>query len=201
MQANIANVTPRLISMGVAPLPRDAFVEGRVAKPELVAEAIRVLASHLGIKQRTVAISISGYDVMFKNIPLPTMTEGELDERMHSELGQYIPYNIDEVDVDYKVIDVSKDRPDSMDVLIVAAKKESVSDFTNLLKLCGFDPFVVDVGFFALSNSFEASYGFGDDRVALLDIGANKSVMNIGHKGVPIFTRSISIGGNQITET
>ena len=200
MQANIANVTPRLISMGVAPLPRDAFVEGRVAKPELVAEAIRVLASHLGIKQRTVAISISGYDVMFKKIPLPTMTESELDERMHSELGQYIPYNIDEVDVDYKVIDVSKDRPDSMDVLIVAAKKESVSDFTNLLKLCGFDPFVVDVDFFALSNSFEASYGFGDDRVALLDIGANKSVMNIGHKGVPIFTRSISIGGNQITD-
>ena len=200
MQANIANVTPRLISMGVAPLPRDAFVEGRVAKPELVAEAIRVLASHLGIKQRTVAISISGYDVMFKKIPLPTMTESELDERMHSELGQYIPYNIDEVDVDYKVIDVSKDRPNSMDVLIVAAKKESVSDFTNLLKLCGFDPFVVDVDFFALSNSFEASYGFGDDRVALLDIGANKSVMNIGHKGVPIFTRSISIGGNQITD-
>jgi type IV pilus assembly protein PilM len=137
---------------------------------------------------------------MFKKIPLPTMTESELDERMHSELGQYIPYNIDEVDVDYKVIDVSKDRPDSMDVLIVAAKKESVSDFTNLLKLCGFDPFVVDVDFFALSNSFEASYGFGDDRVALLDIGANKSVMNIGHKGVPIFTRSISIGGNQITD-
>ena len=138
----------------------DAFVEGRAAKPELVAETIRLLASHLGIKQKTVAISISGLDVMFKKIPLPTMTEDELDERMHSELGQYIPYGIDEVDVDYQIIDVSKDRPDFMDVLLVAVKKESISDFTNLLKLSGFEPFVVDVDFFALSNSFEASYGF-----------------------------------------
>ena len=82
-----------------------------------------MLASHLKIKQKTVAISISGYDVMIKKIELPTMTEDELDERMHSELGQYIPYNIDEVDVDYQVIDVSKDRPNFMDVLLVAAKK------------------------------------------------------------------------------
>ena len=128
------------------------------------------------------------------------MTEDELEARMHSELGQYIPYNIDEVDVDYQVIDVSSDRPNFMDVLLVAAKKESITDFNNLLKLSGFDPFVVDVDFFALSNSFEVTYGFGDERIALLDIGANKSVMNIAHKGVPIFTRSISIGGNQITD-
>ena len=171
-----------------------------MAKPEVVADAIRQLATHLKIKQKAVAISISGYDVMIKKIELPTMTEDELEARMHSELGQYIPYNIDEVDVDYQVIDVSKDRPNFMDVLLVAAKKESITDFNNLLKLSGFDPFVVDVDFFALSNSFEVTYGFGDERIALLDIGANKSVMNIAHKGVPIFTRSISIGGNQITD-
>ena len=200
MQANTGNVKPRLVNMGIAPLPREAFVEGRVAKPEIVAEAIRLLASHLGVKQKTVAISISGYDVMIKKIDLPTMTEDELDERMRSELGQYIPYGIDEVDVDYQIIDVSKDRPNFMDVLLVAAKKESVSDFNNLLKLAGFDPFVVDVDFFALSNSFEATYGFGDETIAMLDMGANKSVMNIAHKGVPIFTRSISIGGNQLTD-
>ncbi len=201
MQANTGNVKPRLVNMGVAPLPREAFLEGRVAKPEIVAEAIQLLATHLGIKQKTVAISVSGYDVMIKKIELPTMAEDELDERMHSELGQYIPYNIDEVDVDYQIIDVSKDRPNFMDVLLVAAKKESISDFNNLLKLSGFDPFVVDVDFFALSNSFEVTHGFGDERIALLDIGANKSVMNIAYKGVPIFTRSISIGGNQITDS
>ncbi len=201
LQANTGNVTPRLMSMGIAPLPREAFVEGRLAKPEVVADAIRLLANHLKIKRRTVAVSISGYDVMIKKIELPTMTEDELAARMHSELGQYIPYNIDEVDVDYQVIDVSKNRPNFMDVLLVAAKKESITDFNNLLKLCGFDPLVVDVDFFALSNSFEATYGFGDERVALLDIGASKSIMNIAYKGVPIFTRSISIGGNQLTDS
>jgi type IV pilus assembly protein PilM len=200
IQANTANAT-RLISMGIAAVPREAFTEGRLANPELVADAIRRLAHHLKIKGRGVAVSISGYDVMIKKIELPTMTEDELAARMNSELGQYIPYNIDEVDVDYQVIDVAKDRLNFMDVLLVAAKKESVTDFNNLLKLSGFDPFVVDVDFFALSNSFEATYGFGDERVALLDIGANKSVMNIAHKGLPIFTRSISIGGNQLTDS
>ncbi len=109
--------------MGIAPLPREAFNEGRVAKPEVVADAIRTLANHLKIKGRGVAVSISGYDVMIKKIELPTMTEDELSARMHSELGQYIPYNIDEVDIDYQVIDISKDRPNFMDVLLVAAEK------------------------------------------------------------------------------
>jgi type IV pilus assembly protein PilM len=186
--------------MGIAPLPRDSFAEGRVTKPEVVAGAIRQLADHLKIKQKGVAISVSGYDVMIKKIELPTMSEDELEARMHSELGQYIPYNIDEVDIDYQVLDVAKDRPNFMEVLLVAAKKESVSDFNSVLKISGLDPFVVDVDFFALSNAFEATYGFGEDRVALLDIGANKSLMNIAYKGTPIFTRSISIGGNQITD-
>jgi type IV pilus assembly protein PilM len=200
MQADTGNVTPRLITMGIAPLPREAFSEGRLAKPEVVADAIRLLADHLKIKRRAVAVSIAGYDVMIKKIELPTMTEDELAARMHSELGQYIPYNIDEVDVDYQVIDVSKNRPNFMDVLLVAAKKESIADFNNVLKLVGLEPIVVDVDFFALSNCFEATYRFGDERVALLDIGANKSIMNIAYKGVPVFTRSISIGGNQLTD-
>ncbi len=200
VEVNSSGEAPKLVNMGVAPLPRDSFVEGRLAKPELVAEAIRSLATHLKVKRKSVAVSISGYDVMIKKIELPTMTEDELAERMQSELGQYIPYNIEEVDVDYQVIDVSKNRPNFMDVLLVAAKKESISDFNNLLRLAGFEPLVVDVDFFALSNSFEATCGFGEERVALLDLGANKSLLNIAHRGLPVFTRSISIGGNQLTD-
>lgn len=201
MQVRDGEPKPRLVSMGIAPLPRDAFVEGRMAKPELVANTIRQLADHLKIKQRSVAVSISGYDVMIKKIELPTMTEEELEVRMQTELGQYIPYNIEEVDIDYQVMDMARDRPNFMEVLLVAAKKESIGDYNTLLKLTEFDPYVVDVDFFALSNSFEATRGFGDESVALLDLGANKSVMNIAHKGVPIFTRGISIGGNQLTES
>ncbi len=201
MQVRTGEAKPRLISMGIAPLPRDTYSEGRVVRPDVISGAIRQLSANLKIKQKSAAFSVSGYDVMIKKIELPTMTEDELTKRMHAELGQYIPYNIDEVDIDYQVLDVSKDRANFMDVLLVAAKKESVSDYSNLLKLSGFEPYVIDVDFFALSNAFEVSYGFEEERIALLDIGANKSVMNIAHKATPLFTRSISIGGNQLTES
>jgi type IV pilus assembly protein PilM len=202
VQIKAGSAKPKLVNMGMAPVPRDAFAEGRIAKPELVANIVRQLSTHLKIRQKAVAISVSGYDVMIKKIELPTMTEEELEIKMYSELGQYIPYNIDEVDIDYQVMDISKDRPNFMEVLLVAAKKESITDFNSVLKLAGFDAYVVDVDFFALGNSFEVTYGFEEDSsIALLDMGANKSVMNISHKGVPIFTRGISIGGNQITES
>jgi type IV pilus assembly protein PilM len=147
-----------------------------------------------------VAAAISGYEVMIKKIELPMMTEEELHNRMRVELGQYIPYNVDEVDVDYQIMDVARDRPSNMDVLLVASKKESISDHVNLIRLSGFEPTVVDVDFFALSNAFEATHGLSDDSVALVDIGANKAIMNIVSRGVPLFTRGISIGGNQISD-
>ena len=200
VQVRTGDAKPKLINMGLAPMPREAYEEGRVTKPEMVSATVRQLANHLKIKQKSAAISISGYDVMIKKIELPSMPEDELEARMHSELGQYIPYNVDEVDLDYQVMDISPDRPNFMEVLLVAAKKESVADYQGLLKAAGFDPYVVDVDFFALGNAFEATYGFGDESIALLDIGANKSVMNVILKGTPLFTRGLPVGGNQITE-
>lgn len=201
VQVRSGDPKPKLINMGLVPMPKDVLVEGRVVKPEIVASAVRQLTAHLRVKKKAAAICISGYDVMIKKIELPTMTEEELETRMHAELGQYIPYNVEEVDIDYQVLDVVKDRTNFMEVLLVAAKKEAVGDYNNLLKLSGFEPYVVDVDFFALGNAFEATHGLDEESIALLDIGASKAVMNITCKGTPIFTRGISIGGNQITET
>ena len=114
----------KLSNLGLIPVSRESFNEGRVSRPDLIANAIRQLTNHLKVKDKTVSASISGYEVMIKKIELPTMTEEELDSRMHAELGQYIPYNIEEVDVDYQMTDISKDRPNYMEVLLVAAKKE-----------------------------------------------------------------------------
>lgn len=190
----------RLLSLGQAPVPREAFSEGRVGKPELVAGSIRELTSQLRLKEKLAAGAISGYEVMIKKIELPTMTEEELETRMNSELGQYIPYNIEEVDVDYQVLGMSKDRANQMDVLLVAAKRESVSDYVDLIRMSGLEPVVVDVDFFSLSNALEATYGVMENTVALLDIGATKAIMNIVSRGIPVFTRGISIGGGQITD-
>ncbi len=201
VQVNTAATPVKLLNLGVFPVPADSFVEGRVHKSEAIAKAIQEVISGSKVKERLVATAVSGYEAMIKKIELPTMTEDDLRKRMQAELGQYIPYNIEEVDVDYQILDVTKDRPNYMDVMLVAAKKESVGDYVNLLKLAGMDAAVVDVDYFALSNAFEFSYGLNnDENIALVDIGANKAIMSIIIRGIPSFTRGLSIGGGQITD-
>lgn len=201
VQLDARHSPPKLLNLGLIPLPKEAFAEGRMIKPEIVAKSIQQLTAHLKIKERFVAASISGYEVMIKKIELPTMTEEELSNRMQAELGQYIPFNIEEVHVDYQVLDLVKDRPSQMEVMLVAAKKESINDHVSLLKIAGLQPLVVDVDFFALSNAYEAGYGLSKENVAMMDIGANKTLVDIIQGGVPIFTRGISIGGSQITDS
>lgn len=200
VQLSTKDSAARLVSFGMAPIPKGAFAEGRINKPDLVANCVQQLAGHLKIKEKGVAASMSGYEVMIKKIDLPMMTEEELDNRLQDELGQYIPYNIEEVDVDYQVLGIAKDRPNFMEVLLVAAKKDSIREHVNLIRQAGFEPIVIDVDYFALTNAFETTYGIGEESVALIDIGANKAIMSIMERGVPVFTRGISIGGAQITE-
>ena len=191
----------RLLNVGMAQVAAEGVSEGRAGRAEAVGRAIQQLAAHLKIRDRMVASAMSGYEVMIKKIELPAMGDDELARRMQSELGQYIPYNIEEVDVDYQVLEGSRDRPTHMDVLLVAAKKESVRDHVELVRGGGLDVTVMDVDFFALSNAFEMTHGIGgDESIVLLDIGASKSIMNIVMRGVPIFSRGISIGGAQLTE-
>lgn len=200
IQIDAREKPPKLMNLGLIPLPKEAFAEGRMIKSEVVARSIQQLSTHLKLKERFVAASISGYEVMIKKIELPTMTEAELTNRMQTELGQYIPFNIEEVHVDYQVLDTVKDRPNMMEVMLVAAKRESINDHVNLLKLAALQPLVVDVDFFALSNAFEATYGLSDQNVAIMDIGATKTLLDIVQNGIPVFTRGISIGGSQITD-
>ncbi|GLI33190.1 type IV pilus assembly protein PilM [Desulforhabdus amnigena] len=190
----------KLLNLGVIPIPKEAFGEGRMTRPELVGQCIQRLASNLKIKDKIVSCAVSGYEVMIKKLELPMMTEDELGSRMQTELRQYIPYNIEEVDVDYQILGLAKERLNYMDVLLVAAKKESIREYVGLLESAGFQTAVLDVDFFALCNVFEATYGFGEESIVLLDIGANKALMNIINRGIPVFTRGLSIGGNQITE-
>jgi type IV pilus assembly protein PilM len=203
IQVSVRDMEIKLIKVGMIPLPNEALFEGRIGNPEAVAHSIVQLTNHLKIKDRFVASSVSGYEVMVKQkIVLPSMTEEELQTRMHSELGQYVPYDIAEVEVDYQVLDVVKDRPNFMEVLLVAAKKDFINDHVKLLKLSKLRPAVVDVDFFALSNAFEAVNGFSDEQnITLIDIGAHKALISIVNQGSPVFSRCISIGGSQITES
>jgi type IV pilus assembly protein PilM len=189
-----------LAHMGIAPVAPQAILEGVVREPEKIAQTIRNLVNNLNIKDRAVATSISGYAVMIKKIEVPAMSEDELDQSMHQELGQYIPYNIKDVHVDYQILGAAPDRPSNMEVLLVAAKKEAVEDYVKVVNLAGIEVGIVDIDFFALSNAYEMSYGvIPNETVALVDAGANKTSINVLHSGVPVFTRDISLGGAHIT--
>jgi type IV pilus assembly protein PilM len=200
VQLKSRDTGPELLNFGLAPLPTELLSEGRTIKPAAVAGVVQSLVRHLAIKEKSVAASVSGHEVISKKVDVPVMTDQELENRMQFELGHYIPYSINEVDVDYQILDAAKDRPNYMEVLLVAAKKETVNEHVNLIKLCDLHPMVIDVDYYALSNAFEATYGFEEKNVALIDLGASKAVMNIVCRGLPVFTRVISIGGRQITE-
>lgn len=202
VQIRETKTRPKLVRFGLAAVPEAAFRDETVTKRQLIAGCIQRLATQLQIKEKVVAPSISGYEVMIKKIELPMMTEQELNDWMHMELSQYIPYNIGDVEVDYQIMDIAKDRPNYMDVLLVAVKKESVHDCIELVQMGGLQPRVIDVDFFALSNAYEATYGLsgGDNSLLILDIGATKATMNIVRRGLPLFTRDIPIGGRQIND-
>ncbi len=190
----------KLLNLGVVPLPSGTVKEGRVLNSEALVQCVKVLTKNLKVKEKKVASAVSGYEVMIKKLEIPVMTEEELNARMQTELRQYIPYSLEEVDVDYEILGISKERSGNMDVLLVAAKKESIRDYVSAVEACGLNVHVLDVDYFALNNALEMTQGFREDCLALIDIGSHKALMCIAVQGVPVFTRGLAIGGEQITE-
>ncbi len=193
----------RLVNVGIARLPAGSVVEGQIEKPQVIVETIRNLAEHIGIdaKNQPLALALSGYEVMIKRVTLPIMTEEQLDERMADELGEYVPYPISEVNIDYEILGMAKDKSSHMDVMLVAAKREVVNEYVRIIQDSGFEPALIDVDFFALSNAFELTYGvYPDTSFALIDMGASKTSLAIINQGVLTFTQTLPMGGDQVNE-
>jgi type IV pilus assembly protein PilM len=153
-------------------------------------------------KTKEVAASLSGNAVIVKKISLPVMTPAELDESIYWEAEQYIPFDIQDVNLDYQILESGKtENGGTMDVLLVAAKKEKIADYTGVIAQAGRTPIVVDVDAFALQNAYELNYGFEPGAVVvLLNAGASAININIIAGGQSVFTRDISLGGNAYTE-
>ena len=130
------------------------------------------------------------------------MTEAELSESIYWEAEQYIPFDIQDVNLDYEILEAGTGQDQgSMDVLLVAAKKDKIGDYTNVISQAGRTPAIVDVDVFALQNAFEANYGFESGNVvALLNAGASAININILSGSQSVFTRDVSMGGNAFTE-
>jgi len=189
----------KLLALGSAKIPPDSLEDGALQDPAAVGRAISSLISNLKIKSKKVAISISGYSVIVKKINLAVMTEEELEKHIYSEAEQYIPFDIDDVYLDFQDLKTNTEEEERTDVMLVAAKKEVVDGYLDMLRTAGLQPVVVDVDAFALENAFEANFGFAEN-VALVDIGASKMNINIISHGISILARDVVLGSRQLTE-
>jgi len=192
--------TPKLKHFGMIPLPPEAIVDGAFMDSASIVESIRSLIEGLRIKTKQVGVSISGHSVYIKTINVPTMSEVQLEESIKWEAEQQIPFDIEDVNLDFQILD-EQVSPDQMPVLLVAAKKDMINDYTAVIEEAGLQPTIVDVDVFAIENAYNLNFESpGDEVVALVNIGASVMNINILKGGTSAFTRDISIGGRQITE-
>lgn len=188
-----------LATMGSAQLPAGAVEDGILQDPDSVGSVISNLIKNLKIKGKKAAISISGYSVIVKKISLNSMSDQEMESHIHSEAEQYIPFDIDEVYLDFQNLHTNTEDNDRTDVMLVAAKKEVVDSYLEMLKKAGLTTGIVDVDAFALENSYEDNFGT-EETIALVDIGASKMNINIIHNGASLLARDVAVGSRQLTE-
>src|SRR6188508_404081 len=151
----------KVVAFASEPVPPDTIVDGAIVDGVAVADAIRRIFDTKRFKAKDVVASLSGNAVIVKKIALPVMTEAELDESIHWEAEQYIPFDIQDVNLDYQILDpgTMADAKGTMEVLLVAAKKEKIADYTGVISQAGRTAVVVDVDAFALQNAYEVNYG------------------------------------------
>ena len=189
-----------LVRLGFAQLPAETIVDGHVMNSSAVVETLARVFHDRKIKQRDVAMSVSGQSVIIRKITVPMMTPAELAEQIQWEAEQHIPFDIKDVQIDYEVL---RRRPEAgqMDLLLVAAKKDEISDYAQLARDAKLRPQVVDIDAFTIQNIFEFSRGLPPEQtVALINVGASLSTLNIVARGVSTFTRDIANGGNLISD-
>jgi type IV pilus assembly protein PilM len=189
-----------LTAFGMQPLVPQTIVDGTIMDQSAVADAIRALWSRLKLRKKDVAIAIAGHSVIIKKIAVPAMKADELAGQIRQEAEHHIPFAKDDVEIDYHVVNPMNSSGQT-ELLLVAAKKEVVADYTQVVRDASLNPQVVDVAAFAGQNAFEINYSLDAREVAvIITIGAAISNINIVRGGVSLFTRDVTIGGNAFTE-
>ena len=189
----------QVVNVGLEALASDIVVDSMIVDSGSVASSISKVFSDHGIKSKQVATSVSGHSVIVKKIKMAAMPEEELEDAIRNEAPQHIPFEMSDVNLDYQVL--SEANAPQMDVLLVAVKKDKILNYTNALQLAGRQPVIVDIDAFALLNCYDYNYAPPNNAtVALLNVGASVMNINIVNGTVPLFTRDVSVGGNQYTD-
>ena len=195
-----AGAEPELTRISYLPLVADAIVEGEIMDPSLVADTIRAVVTGLGVPVKRVVTAVGGRDVIVKKIQMDRMPEADAREVIRWEAEQYVPFDMENVQLDFQILDSEGDGL-QMEVLLVAAKRELIEQRMLLLADAGVSPSVVDVDAFAIHNAFE--YNYPDAQrgvVALVNVGHEISTILIQNDGVPVVTREVAFGSRKVRE-
>jgi len=183
------------------PIAPEIIVDGAIIDSLRLVEALKELTKKSRIKTKNAVIGISGHaSVIIKRISLHEMSEDELAESIKFEAEQYVPFDIEDVNLDFQILG-PREEPGQMDVILAAVKKEVINEYVAVVKEAGLNPVIVDVAAFALENMYEINYEIEPNRnVALVNIGASTININILKGGGFVFTRDSSLGSNLYTE-
>jgi type IV pilus assembly protein PilM len=196
----------RVESYGVEPLPPNAVVEKNIADVEAVGETIAKVMRKSGTKAKHAAVAVSGSAVITKVISMPaSMTDSEMEGQIQLEADQYIPYPLEEVNIDFQLLGPSEKNPDLVDVLLAASRSENVEDRVAALDLAGLTASVVDVQAYAMETACtqlldQFPEGGAEQTIAVVDVGATNTTLNVLHNNKVIYTREQNFGGRQLTE-
>ncbi len=182
------------------PVPGSAIQSNMVSDTAVVAEVLRTMIETHGVRGHKAVTAVPGPAVIIKRVTLPVQSSQELENTILFEAGNFIPEDLENVNLDYQIIDYLEDGK-RMDVLLVAAKKDIVSSYAEAVRAAGLVPIVIDVDYFALENMFELNYDPTPDQViALVNVGARYSSINILKNGQSTFTGDVPVGGRDITD-
>jgi len=187
----------QLVSLGYESLEPDSVVDGQIMELNSVSNAISNIFNEHKIKTNRVAAGVNGHSVIVKNIILPQMSSAELQESFAWHAEEHIPFDIADVTLDYHVTGTTDD---AIHVLMAACKRDKVANPKQAIQLAGKQPAIIDVDAFALQNCYELNYDpQPNEVVALLNIGASTTNINILNGNRSVFTRDATFGGNQYT--
>jgi type IV pilus assembly protein PilM len=201
VQLKVLKGSYQLLNAGIVPLPPEAIVDNAIMDNASIVDAIKSLITSLGVKTKDVVCSISGNSVIIRKITLPVMPVEELEDQITWEAEQYIPFDINDVNMDFQILSPDSIDPSKMIVLLVASKKDIINDYVTVFNEAGMVLSVVDVDSFAVQNAFEINYDADtEDVIALVNIGASVMNINVVKDGTSLFTRDVQMGGNLYTE-
>lgn len=196
----------RVESYAVEPLPANAVVEKSISDPEGVGQAIKRAVKRSNTKAKFAAAAVAGSAVITKTITMPAdIDEDEMEGQIAVEADQYIPYPLDEVNIDFEVLGVNPDNSERVDVLLAASKSENVELRVEALEIGGLAARIIDVEAYAIENAFSLlreqmpDHGL-DKTIAIVDVGATMTTLSVLHNLKTVYSREQAFGGKQLTE-